>query len=388
MKPGFFSARYYQKFELNRDPFPPKSTQERLFLTHELSDLVNRLIEGIKRHRHVLVVEAAEGAGKSSLAEYLNYLKSSNWYLSKIQATSSLGETELAHSIISQHFPRHRFDKTQSAVLLREFLQLYQRNGKLPVVIIDDAHLLPGETLNFIIRMSELSCEGERFRFVLFADSKIRKYIERSTFEGSEERICEIFQLPAFSRAQALKYLEHRLSLAGNSERRIFDEANISDWYPESDGLPGKINSFARQQMKKSAVPGRKSLVLKRAALAMAACLILSVGLQAGRNMGAEPSRSNDSVTRSLALPESRGLSLSDSSLVIEKRAAPNKAMASKKAGKGMHGENRQVLLADKKRQQELRLQKQEATRARQEMRRQIAALDALALRVSDVLQN
>ena len=308
MKPGFFSARYYQKFELNRDPFPPKSTQERLFLTHELSELVNRLMQGIKRHRHVLVVEAAAGAGKSSLAEYLNYLKSSNWYLSNIQATSSLGDTELAHSIISQHFPRHRFDKTQSAVLLQEFLQLYQRNGKLPVVIVDDAHLLPRETLNFILRMSELSCEGERFRFVLFAERKIRKYIERSTFKGSEERICEIFQLPRFSLPQTLKYLEHRLSLAGSAGGRIFDEENISGWYPESNGLPGKINSFARQQMKKTTRPERKTLLLKRAASAMAACLIISVGLQAGRNMDTEPSLSSDSVTRSLALPESKGL--------------------------------------------------------------------------------
>ena len=388
MKPGLFSARYYQKFDLNRDPFPPKSSQERLFLTHELTELVNQLIHGIKQQKHVMVVEAEKGAGKSSLAEYMNYLKASNWYLSNIQASDSMGETELAHSIISQHFPRHRFDKTQSTVLLQEFLQLYQRNGKLPVVIIDDAHLLPRETLNFILKISQLAVEGERFRFVLFARGNIRKYIENITFKDSDERICKIFLLPAFSQSQTLKYLEHRLTLAGRTDSRIFNEDNILPWYGESNGLPGQINSFARQQMKKTIVPGRTTFVVKRMVAALAACLVISVGLQAGRHLESEAPGDVVPVTRSLALPASKGLSLNDNIASVEETTMARESESLKKTGLRAAGENKKVLLADMRRQQDLKTQKQQAALARQEMRKQIAALDALALRVSDVLQN
>ena len=387
MKQGLLINRYYQKFGLNRDPFPPKSSQDRLFLTHELTELVDRLMNGIKNQAHVLVVEGPAGAGKSSLADYLNYLKASNWYLSIVEASPQLSETELAHSIISQHFPRHRFDKTQSTVLLKEFLQLYQRNGKLPVVIIDDAHLLPRETLEFILKISELTHEGARFRFVVFAENGARRYLDRACFKDSDEKICEILQMPLFSRSQTLKYLEHRLALAGQSQSDFFNEENISGWFAESAGIPANINRLARQQMKKAAAPGIKLVLAKRAASAMAACLILSVALQAARQLENEDSSTAVSVTRSLQLPASKGLSLKEKPVSDEIKSQAKVVKSGSKVKKQVSGENRKVLLADQKRQQSLRLQKQQEARARRQMRKQIAALDALALRVSDVLQ-
>ena len=193
--------------------------------------------------------------------------------------------------------------------------------------------------------------------------------------------------MPVFSRSQTLKYLEHRLALAGQSQSSFFNEENIAGWWLESAGIPANINRLARQQMKKAAAPGIKLVLAKRAASAMAACLILSVGLQAARQLENEDSSTAVSVTRSLQLPASEGLSLKEKPVSDEIKSQAIAVKSGSQVKKRVSGENRKVLLADQKRQQSLRVQKQQEARARQQMRKQIAALDALALRVSDVLQ-
>lgn len=132
MLQGLLSDRYYLKFGLDRDPFPQKFSRNRLFLTHELNTLMAGLQAAVRDDARIQVLEAEVGGGKSSLAHYLNYVKDPNGYLGLINATPALSPTELAHGIISQHFPSHRFEKRQAAALLGEFLQLYQRNDHHP----------------------------------------------------------------------------------------------------------------------------------------------------------------------------------------------------------------------------------------------------------------
>lgn len=390
MKPGLLIDRYFLKFGLDRDPFPPNFSQDRLFLTHELNELMGDLLDTIKEQEQVLVVESAAGGGKSSLANYLNYLKESNWYLSLINATPELGVTELAHTIISQHFPRHRFDKTQSAVLLEEFLQLYQRNGKIPVVIIDDAHLLSQETLSFILKISGLRYEGDRFRFILFAEKDLRIQLERPSVKQNHAVACVYRDIPALSRPQTMKYIEHRLALAGECKLEVFDDLVVDRLFEESSGIPGEINKLARQHMKKVVIPGRARKIMLRSATAMAACLMMSVALYAGMTFDNERQPEAGALKIAIQLPAGSDMS------TIDEAASPSPSVANKATQKKVPGkqarpvskQNREVLLADRQRQNLQRQRKIEQERARREMRTQIAALDSLALRVSDVLQN
>ena len=75
MTPAFLSSRYYLRFGLDRDPFPQNSSQNKLFLTHELTRLMDELTTAIKTQDGILVVESSPGGGKTVLAAYLDYVK-------------------------------------------------------------------------------------------------------------------------------------------------------------------------------------------------------------------------------------------------------------------------------------------------------------------------
>jgi len=200
MNLAFLSNRYYLKFGLDRDPFPPKSTLKKLFLTQDLAGLLDQLSCAIKTQSETLVVESAAGAGKSVLADYLSFTSQANWHLSLIRGNATMRKLELGHAIISQHFPGHRFDKTRSDMILQEFLELYERNAKLPVLVIDDAHLLPQDTLKFVLQIASLRCNEVRYRFVLFADPSINRQLDLPSLQEIDSGQREHFKIPSFSK--------------------------------------------------------------------------------------------------------------------------------------------------------------------------------------------
>ncbi len=399
MQPAFLSSRYYLKFGLDRDPFPQKySSQSKLFLTHELTGLMDTLVSAIATQEEILVVESLPGGGKTSLAGYLYYLKKANWYPCLISATETLDRTELAHAIISQHFPRHRFDKTKSSVILQEFLQLYQRNGKLPVVIVDNAHLLPRDTLKFILEIASLRYEGGQFRMVLFADTSIVKQLAHQSLRSISSATCEHKRIPSFSRAQTTKYLEYRLSPAGTCRPDPFDNDAIEQIFNQSAGIPGEINKLARQQMKGFVIPGRLRDIFIRTTASIAAGLIIFVTVYAGMTTGDKDTEAGAPVFISLKLPDNGvEVAVVEDSKIPRVQQKKNRVVSRDKnvkktakpvARKTPKQNNRTVLLADMNRQTKVRARKVADKRAKQELRMQLAVYDTLALRVSDVVQN
>lgn len=398
MKPAFLSSRYYLKFGLDRDPFPQNSSQNKLFLTHELTRLMDELTTVIKMQDGILVVESSPGGGKTVLAAYLDYVKEANWYLSLINATEKLGKTELAHAIISQYFPRHRFGKTQPSVILQEFLQLYRRNGKLPVVVIDDAHLLPKDTLKFLMEIASLRYEGGQYRIILFADELLAKQLDRLSLKDPQSAALEYKNIPSFSKGQTEKYLEHRLSLSGNCRLVPFDKDDIERIFRKSASIPGEINKFAIQHMQDVVIPGRLRRIFIRTTTSIAAGLILFVVAYASMTGNVRDRAINNPVSITLELPDTKVQRVNvgkekESLTQSPTQVAVMTGEASKEISKTVAKEspmqkNKNVLLADMKRQTKIRVRKIVKEREKMELRMQLAAYDSLTLRISDVVKN
>jgi type II secretory pathway predicted ATPase ExeA len=398
MMPSFLSSRYYLKFNLDRDPFPQKSRKNKLFLTHELTRLMDQLICAIKTQEEMLVVDSMPRGGKSVLAEYLNYTREPNWYLSLVNANDKMSQSELAHAIISQHFPRHHFDKTKSSAILHEFLQLYQRNGKLPVVVIDDAHLLPRNTLKFALELSKLRHEGAQFRVILFADKSITRQIDTLSMKEGDSIPREHMRIPSLSKTQTIKYMEHRLSLAGTCALAPFDSETIEWIYRQSAGIPGEVHKLAKLHMQDFVIPGRTRKILFRSTATIMTGLIVFVVTYAGMSGNNRQSSTKQPVLIALELPSSTIEVVTETEKLDPKVGSEIKSLAkshdikkktidgnSKKLPKQ---NNRDVLLADMKRQRDLKARKIAKEKALSEMRIPLAIYDKFALRVSDVVQN
>ena len=398
MNLAFNRSRYYLKFNLDRDPFPLKSSPDNLFFTPELKQLMDRLIAAIKSQHEILIIESTPGGGKSVLAEYLNYAREDNWYLSLIHANEKIDKTEFAHSVISQHFPRHRFDRTHSRVILEEFLQLYQRNGKLPVLVIDDAHLLSQDTFAFILKLSNLRHEGAQFRIVLFADKSISTQLDIAAGKIEDTLAREHTRIPSLTRLQTAEFLNHQIDQCGTNNISAFDEAALDHIFDNSMGVPADINLNARKHMRELSTPGRARRIIYRSAACFGGLFLFSVIANIVMLASDRDEATVAPVSISLELPDrdSMGISVAEQiqppimrQVKAQTKQIRHKAILSVNASPSDPKQNnKKVLLADMQRQDLLRARKTVLEKEKNEMRLQLAIYDTLALRISDVVHN
>ena len=384
MKLAFSGSHYYLKFGLDRDPFPLESTPKKLFLTHDISRLFTLVVGSIKNQSQTLIIQSSPGGGKSVLAEYLTYIKEANWHTCLLKGHKGLERIELAHTVISQHFPDHRFDSQRACAVLEEVLRLYKNNAKLPLIIVDDAHLLSTDCLNYLYEIANLSVSETRFRLVLFTNVSENERISKIGLRSTPVVENLHFRLPTFSLSQTEKYLEHRLALAGESTLKPFENAEVDSIFKTSTGIPGEIDALAREHMQSYVIPGRNRQLLIRSLSYCSASVVLGLALYLGfMDTPVSDTSEKDIVSISLSLPESNQILVNENSDNVIQTS--NKKLNIVAKGKI---NNRDVLTSDMQTQRIRVEEKITAVNEKKALRIQLANYDKLALRVSDVLQN
>lgn len=259
--------KYYLKYELVRDPFPVDTIDKVLYFTPELNRRLEQLKRLLKASEEILVVISPAGAGKTVIAEHLETLKEPNWMVSLVQGNEDLDMDSLALAILQKVFPGKEFEKSQAVNQIHKFLESLALNGKIPVLIIDDAHKLSFESLQFILQLADLRHQDSLFRIVLFANESINDLFEKQGLKELTSGVLHRINLPPFSKEQTKAYIENRLSLSGKNSENPFSQNDINQIFRISAGLPRSINFLARQLMQykteqKSSKPGRAGHLL------------------------------------------------------------------------------------------------------------------------------
>jgi hypothetical protein len=156
------------------------------------------------------------------------------------------------------------------------------RNGRVPIVIIDDVHRLPIDTLKFVLELSRLRHQDELYSIVLFADLSINDRLNHPMLKDVKPDQFHHFRIPSFSKEQTGKYLDYRLSLSGQCKMNPFTDDDIQKIFKESAGLPGNIHVPARQIMQEFDVPGRTRKVFSKTVINAIVCLVVFVVVYSG----------------------------------------------------------------------------------------------------------
>ncbi|MDX1518559.1 MAG: AAA family ATPase [Gammaproteobacteria bacterium] len=284
MQLPFSGRRYYLKFGLERDPFPRDSAEQKVFLTHDMIHCLDQIKAAVDRSDQLVVVASPRGAGKTVLSRYLGFIKSSGWFVGHVPGSRELDREALAYEIIRQHFPERRFARAQAIYLLREFLQLFARNGRTPVVIIDDAHLLQPDTLKFVLEIAGYRQQGAQYRFVLFGDLGIDEKLKDPNLRNLIPARYHHFRIPSLSLQQTRKYLEYRLSLCGELREDPFTDERVQEIFAASAGLPGDIHVPARRIMQEYPIAGSNKQALIQLAATASVCLLVFTAVYSAMN--------------------------------------------------------------------------------------------------------
>jgi MSHA biogenesis protein MshM len=128
-------------------------------------------------------------------------------------------------------------------------IELHQR-GRRVVVLIDEAHAMPLESLEEIRLLSNLETHSSKLlQIVLFGQPELDAHLALKHMRQLKERITQSFKLEPLLEGEVNQYLNFRLRAAGYRGPDLFDARCTKLLTRASQGLSRRINIIADKSM-------------------------------------------------------------------------------------------------------------------------------------------
>lgn len=124
-------------------------------------------------------------------------------------------------------------------------LTAYQNEGKQPVIVLDEAHLLSPRMLQEVRFILNFHLDSAApITFILVGQAELRGLLRLKAFEAVAQRVQVRYHLTGLDRAAVGAYIAHQMRWAGATQP-VFAEQAVQAIAVLSRGLPRMINNLA-----------------------------------------------------------------------------------------------------------------------------------------------
>lgn len=265
---------YLDHFGLTEAPFRITPHTEFFFAGANRGPTLDALIYAIMNDEGIVKVSGEVGSGKTMLCRVLMERLPESVVMVYL-ANPSLSRNDILFALADElHLPLPEQSRNTAIVrLLQEHLVRLYGDGKRVVVLVDEAHAMPVETLEEIRLLSNLeSNQHKLLQLVLFGQPELNDVLARSDMRQLKERITHNFQLEPLIRTDVAEYIEFRLRAAGYKGPNPFTTAAAKLIADSSQGLTRRINILADKSLLAAFSAGGHEVGPKQAKAAIADC--------------------------------------------------------------------------------------------------------------------
>ncbi|PKO90469.1 MAG: ATPase [Betaproteobacteria bacterium HGW-Betaproteobacteria-12] len=237
---------YLEHFGLREPPFRITPHTDFFFSGANRGPTLDALIYAITQDEGIVKVTGEVGSGKTMLCRMLlERLPASveTLYL----ANPSLSRQEILGAIADELGIPADGKATHSLTrALQEALIERYAAGRRVVMLIDEAHAMPAESLEEIRLLSNLEAKSTKLlQIALFAQPELDERLAANDMRQLRERITQHFNLTPLKQEDIAGYIEFRLRTAGYHGPNPFSPAAIRQIAELSKGLSRRINILA-----------------------------------------------------------------------------------------------------------------------------------------------
>ena len=237
---------YLDHFGLREAPFRITPHTEFFFAGANRGATLEALIYAITHDEGIVKVSGEVGSGKTMLCRMLLEKLPDNVETVYL-ANPSLSRDEILYAIAEEL--QTPLPEARSHLLLRtlqdRLLEIYAA-GRQVVVMIDEAHAMPPETLEEIRLLSNLESNRHKLlHIVLFGQPELDDHLGEMNMRQLKERITHNFALEPLRRNDIGSYLMFRIRAAGYHGPDLFTPGAIQLISKASEGLTRRINILA-----------------------------------------------------------------------------------------------------------------------------------------------
>lgn len=118
--------------------------------------------------------------------------------------------------------------------------------GRQVVVLIDEAHAMPAESIEEVRRLSNLeTCRCKLIQLVLCGQPELDALLASPQLRQVRDRVVYRFRLDKLSPDDAVRYLDHRLKVAGWHGGRLFSKFGERLLLADAQGRIRRLNLIA-----------------------------------------------------------------------------------------------------------------------------------------------
>jgi MSHA biogenesis protein MshM len=239
-------ALYLEHFGLSEPPFRITPHTDFFFDGADRGATLEALVYAVLHDEGIVKVSGEVGSGKTMLCRVLMERLPAHVETLYI-ATPSLGRDEILHAIADEL--QLKLPDARTSVVLRELqeqlIRLYAA-GRRVVVLVDEAHVMPDESLEQVRLLSNLESNRHKLlQIVLFGQPELDATLAKPSLRQLRDRITHSFRMRPLSEAEVLNYLSFRMRAAGYRGPEVFSRRAVSLIALAASGLTRRINILA-----------------------------------------------------------------------------------------------------------------------------------------------
>ena len=343
---------YLEHFGLTEPPFRITPVTIFFFSGANRGEILDALIYSISEVEGIIKVSGEVGSGKTMLCRML--LEKLPKHIETIYlANPSLSREEMLYAIadgLGLNIEGERVGIIMQNI--QNKLEEKAREGKRIVVLVDEAHAMPPDTLEELRLLYNLQVGNAKLlQIVLFGQPELNAKLDQPTMRQLKDRIVHHFHMQPLSRNILESYLMFRMRAAGYHGPNIFSPHAIKMIASASDGLMRRVNILADKSllaafvddthnieahhvqaaMRDSELSPARKLPGKKLLLGSAVTALLLIGLTALWMLNKPRAPLQSTRDKSLTQDKASPLVVAPAAPVIA--AQPNNALAPTSAG-------------------------------------------------------
>ncbi len=238
---------YWRYYGLHRDPFMPIVEDNNFFLParwEQYFDLLQYLSESTNV---LLTVTGLKGSGKTTFMRQFIAQANDNSKVCRLVGSAVLTPEQLSSTLIKD-FNLAKPTLEASEEYWESFCHHLQASSQPYLLVIDDAHRLPQETLTIILNLIKQQSEHQmRLHVLLIGELQLTGLLQALNEGETDRELIHSITLEPLNLQETEAYIKYRLLSAGLPGGLPLRPTDMARVYKLSEGVPGRINAVARQ---------------------------------------------------------------------------------------------------------------------------------------------